>query len=53
MLYLGTNYLGGCGAHTEPEVTPHTHYLPHHAALRHDKDTMKLRIVYDTLAKTA
>ena len=28
------------------------HYLPHHGVFRHDKQTMKLRVVYDASAKT-
>ena len=39
-----------------PQIKPvplgKVHYLPHHEVLRHDKDTTKLRVVYDTLAST-
>ena len=30
----------------------HLHYLPHHAIVRSDKDTTKLRVVCDASAKT-
>lgn len=36
---------------TGPQISGPTHYMPHHAVIRQDKQTSKLRIVYDTSAR--
>ena len=30
----------------------HVHYLPHHAVIRHDKETTKMRVFYDASARS-
>jgi len=37
-----------CKTKREGEV----HYLPHHAVIRQDKETTRLRVVYDTSARS-
>ena len=35
-----------------PDSICRVHYLPHHAFVRHDKETTKVRVVYDASART-
>ena len=37
---------------TEPGEVGKVHYLPHHAVIRRDKETTRLRVVYDASSKT-
>lgn len=36
---------------SEPSILRATHYIPHHAVIRQDKQTTKLRVVYNVSAK--
>ena len=38
--------------HPEQTDTEKVHYLPHHAVVRRNRDTTKLRIVYNASSKT-
>ena len=38
---------------TEDSIDKKMHYLPHHAVIRHDRDTTKVRVVYDASARSS